>query len=372
MKLWQKNYLLTALLFTSVLFVCAAVLLALTGRNTMQRLTESAVSEEKAIAGALDSMVLHEDERIDAVLRGIANQYKQSGVYLRLVNGGTVYVDLLPYPPMVQTGELRWEAEAGRICISIGEAFPEGFTMTYCKDVTAQAQTAQRGLLLAAGLCFLLSAGVNAVLYAMMLRVNLPLSRLSHELRTPVTVVRGYGELLKIAVLTDEQRYNAASYIVEECDRMQAIIQRLLILHDRERIEKTRIRMSALRERLSMAWPGIVIETEGDALYGDPTLLYSLLDNLIGNAVKAGGTVTVRLSPKMLSVTDTGSGMDETMLAYVNDPAHTERPSGIQSGLGVPLCHEIAALHGGLLRYTSASGQGTTATVTIYNSDTTL
>ena len=176
MKLWQKNYLLTALLFTAVLFVCAAVLLALTGRNTMQRLTESAVSEEKAIAGALDSMVLHEDERIDAVLRGIANQYKQSGVYLRLVNGGTVYVDLLPYPPKVQTGELRWEAEAGRICISIGEAFPEGFTMTYCKDVTAQAQTAQRGLLLAAGLCFLLSAGVNAVLYAMMLRVNLPLS----------------------------------------------------------------------------------------------------------------------------------------------------------------------------------------------------
>ena len=54
--------------------------------------------------------------------------------------------------------------------------------------------------------------------------------------------------------------------------------------------------------------------------------------------------------------------MTEEQLHYVNDPARAKNPS-IRSGLGVPLCHEIAALHGATLTYASKTGEGTTATV---------
>lgn len=373
MKLWQKNYLVTALLFTAVLFLCVAVLITLSVRMTLTHVRDGAISEEKAIAGALENMVLHNDSAsIEPVVRGIARRYESSGVFLKLWQGGTVTVDLLPEGITAQEGALQWATEAGHVYVSIGEAFRGGFAMSFVKDVTEQAKTAVQSILLAVGICTLLSAGVNGALYYMMLRINKPLSRLSHELRTPLTVVRGYGELLQLAALSDVQRHNAASYIVEECDHMRDIIQKILTMNDRGHIERERIPLAPLKQHLLMAWPSITVETEGDAIVGDRTLLLSLLDNLIGNAEKAGGAVTVRLMPREIVVMDTGCGMDEPMLAYVNNPAKIERPESIKSGLGVPLCHEIARLHKGTLRFTSQIGAGTTATVRFYNSETTL
>ena len=372
MKLWQKNYLVTALLFTGVLFACVAVLVISSARINAARLRDGAISEEKAIAGALENMVLHSETPKEAVVRGIARQYEQNGTYLMIRHAETEWVNLLPFEDTVPAGTLQWSARDGRVYISIGEAFRDEYEMTFQKDVTEQTTAMVQSILAAVGLCMLLSIAVDTILYYTMLRINQPLSRLSHELRTPLTVVRGYGELLKLAALSDEQRYDAASYVVEECDRMKDIIQKILTMNDKGHIDRERISIADLKQHLSMTWEDVAIETKGESVYGDQTLLISLLDNLIGNAKKAGGAVTVCLSPQEFSVTDTGRGMDEKTLAYVNDPAHTARPNDIRSGLGVPLCYEIAKKHDAVLHYASRAGEGTTATLRFYNSDTTL
>ena len=91
----------------------------------------------------------------------------------------------------------------------------------------------------------------------------------------------------------------------------------------------------------------------------------AMLGNLIGNAVKASAPdspVYLTAKPGEIEIRDCGKGMNAEQLAYVNDPSHAKNPS-VRSGLGVPLCHEIAALHRAKLVFTSKEGEGTTATV---------
>ena len=386
MKLWQKNYLVTALLFTAVLFLCAAALAAPIVQMTMLGARDEALLGEKAFANVLDTMVFAEPEpaaaenrfsrnkavrgepseadnadMAAALLRELSTHYAARGTYLQVERDGQTLINSLPDEAAADPGTLQWRLIDGAVYVAVGDALPNGVTLTYMRDVTERVKTAVRQGLGAVGVCLALCCLVNIALYYTMLQINKPLSRLSHELRTPLTVIRGYGELLQKAVLTEEQRHNAASYIVSECDRLKDITQKLLTLNERTVIDKTRIPLAALRERLSMTWPDVRVEINGDAITGDYSLLLSLLDNLIGNAEKAGGEVTVSLSPEGIIVRDTGRGMDAALLSYVNDPQRAERPAGIRSGLGVPLCHEIAGLHGGRLTYTSTEGKGTEA-----------
>lgn len=376
MRLWQKNFSVTAALFTGVLFVCAAVLIVPVVRMTLDGAKTAALNEEKAIAHVLDGPVFVERQAGAQVVQGLARHYAQNGSFLSVRDGETTLADTLPFAVDVPVGTLRWIRHDGRFYVAIGDAFSDESGMVYLSDVTGRVRAAVREGAGAVGICLVLTCLVNAALYYTMRGINRPLSRLSHELRTPLTVIRGYAEMLQLAALSDEQRHNAASYIVGECDRLRDIAQKLLAMNGQGRIERERIPLEALAERLRMAWDGVRIEKngEGESVYGDPTLLTSLLDNLIGNAKKAapGGTVLVTLSERAFAVCDDGCGMDERMLAYVNDPQHRERPDGIYSGLGVPLCHEIAHLHGARLRYTSERGAGTTAEVLFYNSETTL
>ncbi len=386
MKLWQKNYLVTALLFTAVLFLCAAALAAPIVRMTLLGARDEALLGEKAFANVLDTVVFAEAEPVivtnrsarnkterggtieenypdmtAALLRELSTHYAVRGTYLCVEQSGQTLITTLPDEKAAKPGTLQWRLIDGAAYVAVGDALPNGVTLTYVRDVTERVHTAVRQGIGAIGACFTLCGLVNVALYYTMLQINKPLSRLSHELRTPLTVIRGYGELLQKAVLTEEQRHNAASYIVSECDRLKDITQKLLTLNDRTTIDRERIPLAKLKDRLEMTWPGVAVETSGDAIMGDYSLLLSLLDNLIGNAKRAGGEVAVSLSPHAITVRDTGCGMDAALLAYVNDPQHTERPTGIQSGLGVPLCREIARLHGGILRYASEEGKGTTA-----------
>ena len=107
---------------------------------------------------------------------------------------------------------------------------------------------------------------------------------------------------------------------------------------------------------------------------GEAALLESLMVNLADNAVKACGPGgSVRLCARretgrlMLTVQDTGRGMDAETLAHIGEPFY--RPDKARSreqggaGLGLALCFQIAQSHGAALSFTSAPGAGTTAAV---------
>lgn len=102
-----------------------------------------------------------------------------------------------------------------------------------------------------------------------------------------------------------------------------------------------------------------------------------LLFHLLSNAFKftpAGGTVTVELKVSerlvLLSVSDTGCGIDDALLPvlfdrYLHEDAAAPQPHGL--GLGLFLCHRIAECHGGSIMAESKKGQGTRFTLSIPN-----
>ena len=180
----------------------------------------------------------------------------------------------------------------------------------------------------------------------------------AHELRTPLTAVGGYAEYIQRAELSEEEKYEAAQYIVEEANRLAVMSERLL-------------QMAALRGEQAALEP---VQADACTVQGEAALLESLMVNLADNAVKAcgpGGSVrlcarreTGRLT---LTVQDTGRGMDAETLAHIGEPFY--RPDKARSreqggaGLGLALCFQIAQSHGAALSFTSAPGAGTTAAV---------
>lgn len=367
MKLRQKSYILTVLLVAAVLFASTLILLVQSVRAAFRSTEARALGEEKALALAIDGMLETIPEQSRAVYaRGFA-LYDSGGATFELGHGDETWVATEPVPPAVEPGRMRRITQDGRTVLAIADTLSDGVWLKYGLDVT---DVLRRTTLQAIGsvlACTLLTEGIAAALYFMLERVNQPVERLAHELRTPLTVIRGYGELLMRAKLTPEQQHMAANYIVTESERLGEISQKILTLADARKnvFRPERLKLSELAEHLKATYPTLETEIGWETLTADRALLLSMLGNLIGNAVKAseeGAPVRMRATPGRIEIIDKGSGMTPEQLKYVNDPSHAKNPS-IRSGLGVPLCHEIAALHGATLSFVSEPQKGTTASV---------
>ena len=115
------------------------------------------------------------------------------------------------------------------------------------------------------------------------------------------------------------------------------------------------------------------VRAEEGLLRGDAALLQTLLQNLLDNARKAADSGQVVLSGKSteggyrVTVADQGRGIPEGELNKITEPFYMVDKSRSRAeggaGLGLALCKQIAALHGGELRFESREGRGTTVTV---------
>ena len=205
-----------------------------------------------------------------------------------------------------------------------------------------------------------------------------------HELKTPLTSIIGYADMLRSGNLGEDMRFKAASYIFSEGKRLENLSLSLMSLMvvgrteadvgnvsmDRLCAEAARISLPAMHAKdLSL-----VTQAEEGVLRGDPALLQTLLQNLLDNARKASepGAVVVLEGRETeegyrLSVSDQGRGIPEEELGkiteafYMVDKSRSRAEGG--AGLGLALCREIAELHGGALRFESQLGLGTKVTV---------
>ena len=205
-----------------------------------------------------------------------------------------------------------------------------------------------------------------------------------HELKTPLTSIIGYADMLRSRTLDEDRRFKAASYIFSEGKRLENLSLSLMSLMvvgrteadvgnvsmDRLCAEAARISLPAMHAKdLSL-----VTQAEEGVLRGDPALLQTLLQNLLDNARKASepGAVVVLEGRETeegyrLSVSDQGRGIPEEELGkiteafYMVDKSRSRAEGG--AGLGLALCREIAELHGGALRFESQLGLGTKVTV---------
>ncbi len=205
----------------------------------------------------------------------------------------------------------------------------------------------------------------------------------AHELKTPMTSIIGYSDLLRRSTLTEEEAREAANYIFSESRRLEALSLKLqdLILLKKEDFELTPAEPKALLSgvvrvmRPVLTRAGVTLRYragEGRCLL-EPDLVKSLLINLVDNARKAmdnGGAIFIlaELTEEgcRFSVTDNGRGIPEADLARITeafyrvDKSRSRAQGGV--GLGLALCDEIARLHHGSLTIRSVLGRGTVIT----------
>lgn len=204
----------------------------------------------------------------------------------------------------------------------------------------------------------------------------------THELKTPMTSILGYADLLRMGEQPPERRRQAADYIYHESKRLETLSRQLLQLLGLQQggidLSPVAVRLvfADVRRSLPEDFPA-VIRTECDpaaVVLADRPLLGDLLRNLVLNAANAGprdGVVhlacTRREGGWEISVTDTGCGMAAQELPriteafYMVDKSRARRAGG--SGLGLSLCAEIARAHGTALTFESEPGKGTTVRI---------
>lgn len=216
-------------------------------------------------------------------------------------------------------------------------------------------------------------------------------ANVSHELKTPVAVIKGYAETLLDGMLqADPLRAKAfLGIIYDHSERLANLITDLLTLSQMETgnlaLEKTSVSVARAVEhacslldqrsrdkKVSLRW-------ESDStlsVSADPVKLEQVLVNLLDNAIKytpEGGNVTVSARTEgdmiQINVADTGVGIPAKDLSriferfYRVDPARSRELGG--TGLGLSIVKHIIQLHGGSVSVKSVPGKGSTFSFTL-------
>lgn len=218
---------------------------------------------------------------------------------------------------------------------------------------------------------------------------SLFLANMSHEMRTPLSAIMGFAELLRSPGLTDEERQQYIAIILRTSDNLTKIINDILDLSKVEagylEIEKSTFSFTTLLHEIHM----MVLAKKGDKpidiqfrlngrvpdmIHSDPLRLRQILLNILGNAIKFTEAGSVEVSYEVIdtklhvSIKDTGMGVSPEQRKFLFqtfsqvDSSATRRYEG--TGLGLVLSRQLARILGGDVELTeSAVGKGCTFVV---------
>ncbi len=206
----------------------------------------------------------------------------------------------------------------------------------------------------------------------------------AHEMKTPMTSIIGYADMLRTFELEPEKRRAYSNFIYNEGKRVEQLSLNLLqlIVLDKKEYE-TQVVSSAelfahikqetyfLGEKYDVQ---ICFKWEQAELYMEKSLLLTAILNIIDNACKAsgeGGHIYVLgkhiQENYVIAVVDYGIGIPEEELKNITEPFYMVDKSRARkqggAGLGLSLCLKIVELHGGKLRIDSKEGEGTRVTI---------
>lgn len=198
------------------------------------------------------------------------------------------------------------------------------------------------------------------------------ITNVAHDLRTPLTSINGYLQLLSMPGLTEEQREKYLNIVTSKAGRLETLIGSLF---DFTRLSFEKVRMkpeqldlvNLLAQLLEESYPlfeahgmvySLTAETSPVPMTADGNLLARLFDNLIGNAIKYGQegksvevTVGVRGSQAHVEVRNYGRIIPPEKLEHVFDKLYRAEESRQQNieghGLGLAIAKNIAEMHGG-------------------------
>jgi heavy metal sensor kinase len=210
----------------------------------------------------------------------------------------------------------------------------------------------------------------------------------SHELRTPLTIIKANASLALSGERTSAQYQQAMTAINQAADRMNRLVQDLLLLarSDSGQMVEVPLKTVLIKDVLEEAVQALAhsdkrtaaidVPEEDLTARGDYEMLVRLVTNLLSNAARhtpADGAITARAVRQgdkvVLSVTDTGEGIAPEHLAHLTerfyrvDAARSSAHGG--TGLGLAIVQTIVGLHHGEMKIESALGKGTTVSVTL-------
>ncbi len=211
-------------------------------------------------------------------------------------------------------------------------------------------------------------------------------ANVSHELKTPLTSISGFAELMKEGLVDPETMQEFAGDIYKECQQLIALVEDIMKLsrldEGSEDLEQEDVDLYGLaRKVLSDLRPiadqrGIAlhIEGKGQKIHGVWRILHEMVYNLCENAIKYNkdqGSVTVKISgdekQAVLSVQDTGIGIPKAQQErvferfYRVDKSHSRKIGG--TGLGLSIVKHGAQFHHARVSLDSEPGVGTTITI---------
>lgn len=203
---------------------------------------------------------------------------------------------------------------------------------------------------------------------------------LAHEVKNPLSGIRGAAQLLQQSVVDDDKRF--AQLILDECDRIVALIDRVQVFSDGGPLVRAPVNIHAVLERVRRAAEagfarGMKFIERYDpslpAVDGNHDQLVQVFMNLVKNAAEAASRKTgeialttsyqqgVRIAlpgtgsriqlPLVVSVQDNGAGIPDDIKPHLFEPFITSKPRG--SGLGLALVAKIVNDHGGVVEFES-------------------
>ncbi|MEH7119426.1 HAMP domain-containing sensor histidine kinase [Neobacillus vireti] len=209
------------------------------------------------------------------------------------------------------------------------------------------------------------------------------ISNISHDIQSPLSNIKGYANLLDTESLSKKERSQYVSIINGEISRLSTLTKQLLLLssldQNEEMMKKKNYDLGKQLKELMRNYQWAINEKEIMLSYslpdieivGDPSLLNTVWDNLLANAVKynkPNGSIEISIDQKEESVIvtfeDTGIGMNDKELGqiferfYRADKARTRTVEG--TGLGLSIVKTIIDLHRGSIHVRSKENEGTT------------
>ena len=207
------------------------------------------------------------------------------------------------------------------------------------------------------------------------------ITNVSHEIKTPLSVIQGYAAALHNDSLNQDTRHEYIKTIIEASQKLSALVSNILKLNKLENQEiqppaqhfnlGEQIRLCAVAYYELWEAKQIHFETELEDIpvYYDQSLLEIVWNNLISNAIKftnSGGSITIKLKSQYgyarVSISDTGCGMNEETKKRVFDKFYQGDSSHAQegNGLGIAMVKRAVDLLGGTITVESRQGQGST------------
>ncbi len=210
-------------------------------------------------------------------------------------------------------------------------------------------------------------------------------ANVSHELKTPLTAISGYAELLEGGMVGADQQKHFYQEIQKNADRLLALINDIIRLSELDRTERLPVFEEVdLYETVSECMEALILNAksrdvkltftgESCVVRGNKDMLKELVENLVQNAIRynnAGGKVTVTVEKNddvMLIVKDNGIGIPASEQQriferfYRVDKSRSKETGG--TGLGLAIVKHIVEIHDAKINLDSAPGVGTTITI---------